>query len=173
MILGNKILILGSTGAGKTTFAIELGKLLNLEVIHLDSFYWNKNWEPTPSNEWKIKLSKLLQKDKWIIDGNYITILELRLKDADSVIFIDFPLSTCLWRCFKRYILHLGKVRAEMPEGCVEKFDWEFIKWIWNYPRDICPKILEILEKEKSKKIIILQNKNDVSEFLKKNLTQM
>ena len=164
----NKILILGSSGSGKSTFAKKLGELLNIEVVHLDLHYWKPNWINTPREEWKEKLKVLLQKDCWIMDGNYASSLDLRLKHADTVIFINSNRFKCLWRCFKRFIKYRGRIRPDLARGCYEKFDWEFFKWIWNYPKDIKPQILEMLKNvSKEKKIIILNCNREVNDFFK------
>ncbi|MCK4339248.1 MAG: DNA topology modulation protein [Candidatus Cloacimonetes bacterium] len=167
----NKILILGSSGSGKSTFAKKLGELLNIEVVHLDLHYWKPNWINTPREEWKEKLKVLLQKDCWIMDGNYASSLDLRLKHADTVIFLNSKRFFCLWRCFKRFVKFRGRVRSDLAVGCYEKFDLEFFKWIWNYPKDIKPHILKMLENvSQDKKIIRLNCNKEVNDFLRNNV---
>ena len=164
----SKILILGSSGAGKSTFSKRLGKLLNIEVVHLDFYYWKPNWINTPRKEWKEKLKDLLKKDCWIMDGNYANSLDLRLKHADTVIFLDSNRFFCLWRCFKRFVKYRGHVRPDLAEGCYEKFDWEFFKWIWNYPVDIKPQIMKTLGSVSNNKTIIrLLYNREVNNFLR------
>lgn len=151
-----KILVLGSSGAGKSTFSRRLGECWAIEVIHLDSYYWQPNWVEPPWEKWHEKLNILLQRDAWIMDGNYINSLDFRLKYADSVVFIDFNRYVCLWRCFKRFIQNKGSNRPELAHGCDEKIDWEFFKWIWNYPEHIKPIILKKLNNQSEKKEIYI-----------------
>ena len=66
-----KVLVIGSGGAGKSTFARHLGKCLNIDVIHLDALYWHLGWVETPRAEWRKVINELLRRDAWIIDGNY------------------------------------------------------------------------------------------------------
>ena len=143
----NRVLVLGSSGSGKSTFAQRLGDLLDIEVIHLDSYYWQPNWVATPAVEWAERLKGFLIGDRWVMDGNYPDSLDLRLGYADTVIFMDQGRWVCLWRCFKRYVMYRGENRPELVEGCNEKIDLDFLKWIWNYPRDIKFKIESLLEK--------------------------
>ena len=94
--------MIGSGGAGKSTVARHLGKLLNIEVFNLDALYWKPGWVKTPRGEWRKIIEELLKRDSWIIDGNYSNTLELRLKECDTVIFLDIGSAACLWRVVKR-----------------------------------------------------------------------
>src|SRR3982751_1716212 len=97
-----KILVIGSGGAGKSTFAQRLGAILKLEVIHLDSLYWSSGWVEMPKDEWRTMVDELLKKDSWIMDGNYGGTLDIRLEAADTVVFLDISRLICLWRILKR-----------------------------------------------------------------------
>lgn len=83
-----KVLVIGSGGAGKTTFAKRLSKILNIEVIHLDALYWNPGWVETPELEWRKIVEGLIVRDSWIMDGNYSGTLDLRIKACDTVIIL-------------------------------------------------------------------------------------
>ncbi len=131
----DKIIVLGSAGSGKSTLARKIGELLDIEVIHLDSYYWQPNWVATPDDEWTDKVKELLERERWVMDGNYTSSLELRIKAADAVIFLDRSRLFCLWRVFKRLMIYRGETRPELAEGCREKVDLDFLNWIWHYPR--------------------------------------
>ena len=139
--------MLGSSGSGKSTMARRLGDLLGLEVIHLDSYYWKPDWVPTPPDEWKHILKGLLARDRWVMDGNYPQSLEQRIDRADTVVFLDLNRYICLWRCLRRFARHRGHNRPELAPGCYEKIDGEFLRWIWRYPLDIKPQILDTLRR--------------------------
>jgi adenylate kinase family enzyme len=125
-----RILILGSGGAGKSTLASRLGELLKLEVIHLDSYYWKSGWIETPKEEWEEVIERLIIGDSWIIDGNYSRTLGQRIKECDTVIFLDRSRWICLWRVLKRRIMYRNGKRPDMAAGCEEKLDIEFMRWI-------------------------------------------
>lgn len=163
-----RILVLGSSGSGKSTFSRRLGQLLEIEVIHLDSHYWQPNWVASSEKEWARKLDQLLRKPAWIMDGNYPSSLDLRLSFADAAVFLDLPRWLCLWRCVRRLRRNWGGNRQELAPGCNEKIDWEFLQWIWNYPRDVKPFILERLQDAPagSRQIFILRNDGKINEFL-------
>lgn len=162
-----RIMIIGCGGAGKSTLSRELGRMLDKEVIHLDSLYWQPGWQETPKDEWEKIVVNLVQKEEWIIDGNYSSTMEPRLHRADTVIFLDFPWVLCLWRVVKRWVIHFGRTRPDMREGCQERLDWGFIKWIWTFPKKRRLNLLNRVNQcSPGKQVIILRNPKEVSQFL-------
>jgi adenylate kinase family enzyme len=169
-----RILIIGSAGSGKSTLAKELGKVLNLPIIHLDKYYWKPNWIPTPDDEWNQFIAEVVNQEEWVMDGNYSRTLELRLKRADTVIFLDLPRILCLYRIFKRRIQYHGKTRPDLNEECPEKLDWEFVKWVWNYRKRSRPKILNLLEQVKGEKeIIIVKTRKEAKEVVNRLINSL
>ena len=161
-----KVLVIGPGGAGKSTLATQLGELLNIEVLHLDKFYWQPGWIETPKSEWLVTVGELVRRDSWVMDGNYSGTLDVRYKACDTVIFLDMSRTICLWRVLKRAIIYRRKRRPDMAEGCPERLTVEFILWIWNYPRRTRPKIVRMLESHSDKKIVWLRSQSDVERFL-------
>ncbi len=161
----NKILIIGSAGSGKTTFSLKLGKIINLPIIHLDKEYWKPNWENPSHDEWVSKLKTLLKQDKWIIEGNYASTLDMRLKEADMIIFLDYDRYICTSSVLKRMYKNMGKQRPDLTEGCIETFDPEFLEWVWNFPEKYRPEILKILN-QTDKKVVILKTRKEAKEYL-------
>ncbi|MDT4954353.1 MAG: hypothetical protein QOJ02_2491 [Acidobacteriota bacterium] len=159
--------MIGSGGAGKSTFAKRLGARLKINVVHLDSIYWSPGWVETPKAEWLKTVEELLKRESWIIDGNYSSTLELRLQSCDTVIFLDRPRSVCLWRVLKRVLRYWNRSRPDMADDCREKFDLEFIRWVWMFPKKERPKVMKMLkENSQSKKIILLRSQTEVEKFL-------
>jgi adenylate kinase family enzyme len=162
-----RILVLGSSGSGKSTVTRRLGDLLGLEVIHLDSYYWQPDWVATPPDEWDHVLKGLLQRERWVMDGNYPQSLERRLDCADTVVFIDLNRLICLGRCLGRFARHRRQNRPELAPGCYEKMDWDFLQWIWRYPLDVKPRILEALQRRAgTAKVYRLKSAREVESFL-------
>lgn len=125
-----RILILGCCGAGKSTLARSLEKELDLPIIHLDQHYWQPNWQEPTKTAWTTKVEELIKQDKWIMDGNYGGTLDLRIKRADIIVYLDASTIKCLYRVIKRIIKYRGKVRPDMPQGCPERFDLDFLHYV-------------------------------------------
>ena len=163
-----RVLILGPSGSGKSTLGERLGRILGVPIIHLDKYYWKPNWVYTPEDEWRAKVKNLISSDSWVMDGNYTSTLRLRASAADTIIFIDIPRRLSYFRIFSRFLRFRGRTRPDLSEDCPEKIDWDFIKWIWDYPRTRRPAILRFLEKQKSmKNVFVLQGQREVEAFLR------
>ncbi|MCI0661180.1 MAG: DNA topology modulation protein [Acidobacteria bacterium] len=162
-----KILVIGSGGAGKSTFSIRLSKILNIEVIHLDALYWKPGWVEPPKEEWKKTVEMLIVRDTWIMDGNYSGTLDLRIVACDTLIFLDISRWVCVWRVIKRLMRHRNRRRPDMAEGCHERFDLRFVLWVWNYGKRSRPKIIKLMdENAEGKKIIFLRSNEEVERFM-------
>ena len=115
-----RVLVIGSGGSGKSTVAARLGELLELEVNHLDKFYWRAGWVEPARDEWIKTVTELMDKDSWVMDGNYSGTLELRLRKCDTIVFLDLPRVLCLWRIVKRFLIYRNGNRPDVAEGCPE-----------------------------------------------------
>ena len=116
--------------AGKSTFARALAAMTGLPLIHLDKEFWRPGWKATPRPEWRTRTSELVAGERWIMDGNYAGTLDLRLPRADSVMWCDYSRLVCLRRAVWRAVTGYNRVRADMAEGCPERFDPEFLRYI-------------------------------------------
>lgn len=125
-----KVIVIGSGGAGKSTFSRQMGDITGLPVVHLDLEYWRPGWVKTPKDEWNQKVTEMIARDEWIMDGNFGGTRELRAGSADTIVFLDIPRRVCIYRVCKRYLRFRGGNRPEMSEGCNEKLDLEFLLWI-------------------------------------------
>lgn len=127
-----KIAILGHSGNGKSTLAERLGKKHGIDVLHIDTIQFLPGWVVRPQEE-KLRLMQefLNSHDSWVIDGNYSALeQQRRLEEADQIIVMEFNRFASLYRAWKRYRTYRGQARASMAEGCPEKMDRAFVKWI-------------------------------------------
>lgn len=163
-----RVAIIGSGGAGKSTLAREMGAKTGLPVIHLDREYWKPGWVESEPDEWSARVAELVATDEWITDGNYGGTLDLRLQRADTIIFLDLPRSLCVFRTLKRGLTYRNRSRPDMTPGCNERLEWQFLKWIWQYPTSRRPGILNRLRSERSagKRIVRLRSTGQVRRFL-------
>jgi adenylate kinase family enzyme len=101
------------------------------------------------------------------MDGNYGGTLERRLEACDTVVLLDLPRALCLRRVIKRRVLFRGRARPDMNEGCRERLTWEFVRWVWTYPRERRPAVLEKLGRlDEGKRVFRLRSPREVEVFL-------
>ncbi|MBA3717181.1 MAG: AAA family ATPase [Actinobacteria bacterium] len=141
-----RVAVLGAGGAGKTELARVLSRRTGLPVVHLDRLFWREGWTPAPPEEFRSALDDAIAGERWIVDGNFLSAGDARFERADTVVFLDLPRLTCLVRVLRRAVRDRGRSRPDLPEGCREGVDWPFLKWIWRFPRDDRPRILDRLE---------------------------
>ena len=156
-----KIIVIGCPGSGKSTVSRALRNKTGIPVYHLDMMYWNADKTTVEKSVFLERLSAVLEKDEWIIDGNYGSTMELRMAACDTVIFLDYPLDVCLDGIRERR----GKPRSDMPWIETEE-DAEFTEFIKNYNEQQKPKVLELFKKYDDKNIIILRSREQADAFL-------
>jgi adenylate kinase family enzyme len=162
-----RVLVIGSGGAGKSTFAVRLGERAGLPVIHLDALYWHAGWVSTPPDVWARTVAALLERDEWVMDGNYGGTLDARLAAADTVILLDLPRLVCLWRVVRRWLRHRGSTRPDMAAGCDEQLTLEFLWWVWTYPARRRPGILAKVEgRTGGQRLVVLRSRREIEAFL-------
>lgn len=164
-----RVLIIGSPGTGKTTFAKKLAKKTGLPLVHLDLYYHDSTkdyYQETNKQAWYVKVGELINKDKWIIDGNYNSTLENRIKRADTIIFFDFSTLKALKGILKRRIELHNKARDDMPSGWNEHIDWGFVHYVWRYNKIKRPKVVEVINSSQPKSVVVFSSHLDTEEYL-------
>jgi adenylate kinase family enzyme len=165
----NKVCIVGCGGSGKSTFAGKLGEATGLPVYYLDVYFWQAGWVERKKEEWHSILHNLLAKDQWIMDGNFNNTQDIRFEKADTIILLDLPRYRCMINALKRLYIYRRKKRIDMADGCYEKIDYEFYKWIWEYKKKHGVQTMRRLEKlQGEKEIVVLRSYKEMEEFLKK-----
>jgi adenylate kinase family enzyme len=161
-----KIVIMGSSGAGKTTLARELGPKLNIKVYHLDRLFWQRSWKGKTKDTRIDIMQDLVREKQWIIDGNYFRASELHLYAADTIIFLDISPFVCLQRIIKRPHEYHGHSRRDIPEGCTDKLTRLRMLKVLAFPLRGRKRLEEKLRKYNSKHIFRLRSDKEVEEFL-------
>ena len=163
-----RIMIIGCGGSGKTTLARILSEKTGLPLVHLDQIYWSPgDWQHLEREEFDRRLQIELEKNQWIMDGNFNRTLEMRLERADTVIYLDYNRIVCLLHWVKRVITNYGKAREDMAPGCGERFDPEFMGWIWNFNRINRKRYHALLAAQTGKEIHIFHTTRQLKRFLK------
>lgn len=167
----HRIIVLGAGGSGKTTLSKKLSKKLNIELIHLDKEYWLPSWQKPDLNTWKEKVSTLVQKECWIMDGNYIETLDLRLEKADLVIMLDIDSSICTRSIMLRTIKSYFTKRTDLIDGCSDRFNkeyHEFVKWAKAFKKEYFPSLLNLCLKYKDVDLMIFKTRKNAKKFIER-----
>src|SRR5581483_8412614 len=131
-----KILVIGMSGSGKSTLAIKLGKKLQLPVIHLDNYFYKSRNGTVSSKEWDQFIAHLVKQKVWIIDGFYPRTLDIRLQEADTVIFLDFPKWKSIARLVKAGIRGIKNGRVGQPSFLKTKISKTLFKKTFSFSRE-------------------------------------
>ena len=157
-----KVIVIGCPGSGKSTFSKALHKITDIPLFHLDMIFWNVDKTTVEKTVFLDRLLKIVQKDEWIIDGNYASTMELRMQACDTIVFLDYPLDVCLNGIKERK----GKPRSDLPWIEPDEDDVEFLEFIKNYNSQSRPKVMELLDRFSHKDVIIFSNRTQAEDFL-------
>ncbi len=161
-----RVLILGPSGAGKTTLSLALAQRTGLPVVHLDQRYWRAGWVEPSKEEWRAQVAELTARPEWIMDGNYGGTVAERLAVADTAIVLDFGTATCLWRVMKRIAAGYGRTRPDLAGGCPEQIDLAFLRYVVSFRRNHRPRLMAALSAFEGR-TVILAHPADVRRFLR------
>lgn len=161
-----RILVIGRSGAGKTTFSDRLGKALGRKVIHLDNLFWKPGWvRAFSSEEWVKQVKRLIKEDEWIIDGTYHNTLEMRLRRADTVIFFDINSFRSLLNALKRKHSLPSESADNVPRLHSEVGFLILVKSVFRFPSK---KVYEQIKKSGVEKVYVIKNQKDSEKVLQK-----
>ena len=161
MSVGNKIIVLGCSGSGKSTFAQKLHESTALPLIHLDNIWWKADRTHISREEFDRKLEAALSGDQWILDGDYSRTYEVRIRACETIFFLDYDEETCLSGIAER----VGKKRPDMPWVDFQ-LDPELVNLVKNYRRDDRPAIYALLEKYPNKQVFVFKNRSEADRWL-------
>lgn len=161
-----RIIVIGSPGAGKSTFARKLKDKTGLPLYYLDMIFHKADRTTVTKEEFDRSLQEILKTDNWIIDGNYQRTLPIRFEACTDVFVLDLPVDRCLRGAASR----IGMTREDLP-WIEEEFDPEFRQYILDFPKDQLPRIYELVEQYKDiRQIIIFHSLEETEEWLKRNI---
>jgi len=135
-----RVVVLGCSGSGKSTLARVMGERLGLPVIHLDTLFYTPGWKPREWEAFRASLAAAIAGEEWLIDGHFAETLDLSLPRAELVVFVQQARWRRLWRVTWRWLTARGRARPDLPEGCPEQFDWQLLRFIWSFEREVRPK---------------------------------
>ncbi len=159
--IGNRIIVLGCPGSGKSTFARALAARTGLPLIHLDSVWWRADGSHISRDEFDRALAELLAGEKWIMDGDYSRTYEVRLRAADTVIFLDYPEDVCMAGIVGR----VGEERPDIP-WTESALDPELVAMVKNYARDNRPVLLDLLRRYADRQVLVFTDRTRADRWL-------
>jgi adenylate kinase family enzyme len=127
-----RVAIIGRGASGKSTLAVPLGEITGLPVIELDKIFWQRGLIATPRDHWTAIQERLVAEERWIMDGDLgpYDVVEIRLRTADTILFLDFSLLRCVWRAIRR-----SRERGD------------FWQWLLTYHWQMRPILMEAIAK--------------------------
>ena len=156
-----KIIVIGCPGSGKTTFAEKLSKKLGVTLFYLDAIWHKADKTHISRDEFDARLSEILERDSYVIDGNYSRTLERRIAACDTVFLFDLPTEICIEGAMSR----IGKKRVDMPWIATE-LDSDFKAEIENFRDKKLPEAYALLDKyRKGKTVVIFKSREDADDF--------
>ena len=147
-----RVMVVGPGAAGKTTLAARLAEITGLPLIELDKLFWQPGLAATPPDQWAAIQRELAGHESWIMDGDLgpYDVLDVRLRAADTIVFLDFSPARCAWRAIRR-----SRERAD--------FWW----WLLTYRRRSRPLLLQAIAAHAGNpEIHVLRTPRAVSRFI-------
>ncbi len=139
----NRILVMGCSGGGKSTLSLKLAARFGLAYISIDrDILWLPGWVERGKEEQRAIIVAKVRGERWIMDGTNPSTFDVRLPRTDLVIWVRMPRLLCVWGVVSRWIKWMGRTRPEMAPGCIEKVDWEFLRFIWTFEEKFTPRVL-------------------------------
>ncbi|SCB17058.1 AAA family ATPase [Rhizobium hainanense] len=139
----NRILVMGCSGGGKSTLSQKIAARFGLTYVSIDrDVLWLPGWVQRDKLEQRAIIAAKVQGERWIMDGTNPSTFDIRLPCTDFVIWVRMPRLLCIWGAISRWIKWMGRTRPEMAPGCIEKIDWEFLRFIWTFEGKFTPRVL-------------------------------
>lgn len=165
----NRVAVVGSCGSGKSYLARELGRLLRVPVIHLDSVFYDDEWNALPSEEFEAAQRELVAAPRWVVDGNYNSSLRVRLEACDTVVMMDVSTPAALWGILSRQVRHGAGQHAQ---GVFNRVHWGVVRYVASYRRTMRPQVLaKINQYCVGKQVVFLTNRAQIKRWLQRVAT--
>ena len=160
-MLGHKIILVGCPGSGKSTLSDKLQKSTGFPLFHLDGIWWKPDRTHISRDEFDSKLDEIFQGEDWIIDGDFSRTYEVRIKECDTVIFLDYSLDECMGGISER----VGKKRDDIP-WTDQSLDPLLVKQVEDYESENKPVLYSLIEKYSDKRVMIFKSRSEADEWL-------
>ncbi len=139
----NRIMVVGCSGGGKSTLSQKIAARFGLAYVSIDrDVLLLPGWVQRDKEDQRAIIVAKIQLERWIMDGTNPSTFDIRLPRTDIIIWVRMPRLVCVWGVLSRWVKWMGRTRQEMAPGCIEKVDWEFLRFIWTFEEKFTPRIL-------------------------------
>ena len=168
-----RVVVFGTTGSGKSTLAERLAKQKGLRLIELDALYWGRDWQGAPVELFRHRVERETRDGDWIVVGNYGQVRDLVWRPADTLIWLDLPVSIVMWRLFWRTLRRV--LSREELWGTGNRETWRnafmsrqsILVWAWRTHRRNRQRFArECQSLGEAKRIVRLKSKRDIERFV-------
>jgi adenylate kinase family enzyme len=168
-----RVAVVGCPGSGKSRLSRQLAELLDIPIVHLDDLYWHRGWGRTPEADWQQIVRAMTDDPQWLIDGNFLSTLELRAARAQVVVFLDLMPSRCLFNVLRRHVRRRLGERDSLPRRIREAGDrpsvplwrWRFWHFVASFRRNTWPAMQAIFDRT-GVDVVTLRSHAEVARFL-------
>jgi adenylate kinase family enzyme len=164
-----RVIVIGSPGAEKGALSRAIAEKLKIPCIELERLYWRPGWKKPTEAEWRAQVAELAAREEWVIEGTFPSTLDARVARAEWLVYVDAPMPVCLIRKLKQMLRGRREQKEEVAPGCPPRIDMSLLRFIWNFPTSIGPRINAVIARERrNRTIFILRSKREQEEFLAK-----
>jgi len=103
-ILPRRVVLIGTSCAGKSTLAQSLNARCGHALIELDALHWGAGWQPKPSAEFRHLVTEAAKAECWIAEGNYAVVRDLLWPRAQAVIWLNYSFPCVFGRALRRTV---------------------------------------------------------------------
>ncbi|PRX09863.1 UNVERIFIED_ORG: adenylate kinase family enzyme [Martelella mediterranea] len=163
-----RIMVIGCSGSGKSTLAQAISRRFDIPYISMDrEFFWLPGWKMRARDEILRLMEQAVERPAWVIDGTSPRTMPVRLARADLVLWPRPPRRVSLAGIIKRRFRYAGKTRPDMAEGCPERLNWEFLRYVWAFEQKEVPRVEQVLMQFGSKiPVCVLKSYAENNELL-------
>ena len=120
-----RMVVVGTTGSGKTTVGRRIAKALGAPFIEMDALNWGPNWTERPLEVFREELAEAIRGSSWVLDGNYSKVRDVYLPNANTIVWLDYPFLVNFWQLLTR-IFRRGVKGEVLWNGNVERLATHF-----------------------------------------------
>ncbi|MDL2407873.1 AAA family ATPase [Rhizobium calliandrae] len=164
----NRMLVMGCSGGGKSTLSQKIATRFGLTYVSIDrDVLWLPGWVQRERDEQRAIVVSKVNGERWIMDGTNPSTFDVRLPRTDFVIWVRMPRLLCIWGAVSRWIKWMGRTRPEMAPGCIEKVDWEFLRFIWTFEQNFTPRVVAgLVEHGPDVPVLQLKSRGEMRQLL-------